>query len=173
MTKEERQRQSNIITSKVLNSADYQNSRRICVYLSMDEEVSTKELLRDIFISGKSCFVPRYTQTNMEMLRLHSWQDFETLPLTKWNIRQPSEKDNREEALTSGGLDLILVPGLGFTNQGNRIGRGKGYYDRYLEKCAATSQPPVAIGLAFMEQIVSEIPSDATDITLDYIVSSN
>ena len=52
----------------------------------------------------------------MDMLRVHSLGDVDPLPLTSWNIRQPASADGRENPLTSGaGLDLILVPGLGFT----------------------------------------------------------
>ena len=52
----------------------------------------------------------------MEMLHVHSVEDVATLSLTSWNIRQPAREDDRENPLTSGaGLDLVLVPGLGFT----------------------------------------------------------
>lgn len=80
----------------------------------------------------------------MEMLKVSSMEDVASLPLTKWNIPQPTSSDGRENPLTSGsGLDLILVPGLGFTEvnispllssshsllsssqTGLRIGRGK------------------------------------------------
>ena len=56
------------------------------------------------------------------------------MPTTKWNIKQPSDDDIREEALENGGLDLMLVPGMAFTEDGKRLGRGKGYYDTYLAK---------------------------------------
>ena len=52
----------------------------------------------------------------MDMLRVHSLEDVDSLPLTSWNIHQPASANGRENPLTSGaGLDLILVPGLGFT----------------------------------------------------------
>lgn len=52
----------------------------------------------------------------MDMLKVHSMEDISSLPRTKWNIQQPATAEGRENPLTSGnGLDLILVPGLGFT----------------------------------------------------------
>ncbi|XP_015750247.1 PREDICTED: 5-formyltetrahydrofolate cyclo-ligase-like isoform X3 [Acropora digitifera] len=82
-------------------------------------------MVQDIFQTKKDCFVPRYIGSNMDMVKLDSMEDFFSLPLTSWNIRQPAEDDEREEALLSGGLDLIVVPGLGFTKHGLRLGRGK------------------------------------------------
>ena len=55
----------------------------------------------------------------MDMLKVHSMEDISSLPRTKWNIQQPATAEGRENPLTSGrGLDLILVPGLGFTEVG-------------------------------------------------------
>lgn len=61
------------------------------------------------------------TKSNyMDMVRLHSWEEYEALPVTRWNIKQPPMSQSCETALASGGLDLILVPGLGFTHEGHR-----------------------------------------------------
>lgn len=81
------------------------SSQRIAVFLSMKDELNTQEIIKDMFKCGKSCFIPRYesTSSHMDMLKLNSLQDIETLPLTSWNIRQPAkEDDSREEALASG-----------------------------------------------------------------------
>ncbi|CAG5850411.1 unnamed protein product [Menidia menidia] len=77
----------------------------LAVFLSMNDEVCTQEIIKDLIKSGKSVFIPRYesSSSHMDMLRLSSLQDMETLPVTSWNIKQPSEDDSsREEALTSG-----------------------------------------------------------------------
>lgn len=81
------------------------SSQRIAVFLSMKDELNTQEIIKDMFKCGKSCFIPRYesTSSHMDMLKVNSLQDIETLPLTSWNIRQPAKEDNsREEALASG-----------------------------------------------------------------------
>ena len=56
----------------------------------------------------------------MDMVRLYSWDEYNSLPETRWKIKQPPIEEEREEALSSGGLDLILVPGLAFTINGDR-----------------------------------------------------
>lgn len=93
----------------------YVSSIRIAVFLSMKDEVCTKEILQDVFKQGKSCFIPRYeTNSNhMDMLKLNSLHDIETLPLTSWSIRQPAENDSsREEALATGRQQTFNTPEL-------------------------------------------------------------
>ncbi|XP_069671781.1 5-formyltetrahydrofolate cyclo-ligase-like isoform X2 [Periplaneta americana] len=139
----------------------------------MDDEIQTDEIIRNIFQTGKCCFIPRYStnSSDMEMVRLHSLQDLENLPKTKWNIKQPLESDERENALLTGGLDLVLVPGLAFTVDGRRMGRGKGYYDAFLARCrAAQRSPPFTVALAFRQQILPHVPTDDNDVNVDRVL---
>ncbi|XP_029948782.1 5-formyltetrahydrofolate cyclo-ligase isoform X1 [Salarias fasciatus] len=140
----------------------------------MNDEVCTQEIIKDVFKWGKSCFIPRYQSdsNHMDMLRLHSLQDMDALPLTSWNIRQPAADDSsREEALSGGGVDLILMPGLGFDRSGNRLGRGKGFYDTYLERCMQHPRgKPYTIALAFKEQLCEQIPVDDNDVLIDEVL---
>jgi 5-formyltetrahydrofolate cyclo-ligase len=62
--------------------------------------------------------------------------------------------------------DIVIVPGLGFSKDGSRIGKGKGYYDRYLEK-----RDIIKIGICFHEQLVDEIPTDENDQKMDFIIT--
>ena len=72
------------------------------MYLSMPEEVNTLEILKHMFANKKTCFIPQYIGPRMNMLKLNSMEDYETLPKTKWNIKQPAEGDKREDALLTG-----------------------------------------------------------------------
>uniref|UniRef100_A0A8C2JAD4 5-formyltetrahydrofolate cyclo-ligase n=1 Tax=Cyprinus carpio TaxID=7962 RepID=A0A8C2JAD4_CYPCA len=102
-------------------------------------------------------YFPR--SSRMDMLRL---KDTEELA---------DEDSYREEALTSGGLDLILMPGLGFDKKGNRLGRGKGFYDTYLERCSTHPKgKPYTIALAFKEQLCAEVPVGEHDILIDEVL---
>ncbi|XP_015750246.1 PREDICTED: 5-formyltetrahydrofolate cyclo-ligase-like isoform X2 [Acropora digitifera] len=100
-------------------------------------------MVQDIFQTKKDCFVPRYIGSNMDMVKLDSMEDFFSLPLTSWNIRQPAEDDEREEALLSGGLDLIVVPGLGFTKHGLRLGRGLAFSTQICDDLPVTERDMV------------------------------
>lgn len=109
---------------------------------------------------------------SMDMVRLYDLDDYDKLPLTKWNIKQPADDEVREEALdTEGGLDLILIPGLAFTLAGERCGRGRGYYDAYLAKVRQKQGGlPATVALAFKEQILEEVPTDHHDVRIDKVL---
>nr|XP_042137343.1 5-formyltetrahydrofolate cyclo-ligase isoform X3 [Peromyscus maniculatus bairdii] len=104
LSAEERLRQSHLLTQKVIAHSQYQNSKRISIFLSMQDEIDTEEIIKDIFKQGKICFIPRYRfQSNhMDMVKLASPEEISSLPKTSWNIHQPGEGDVREEALSTG-----------------------------------------------------------------------
>lgn len=116
-----------------------------------------------------------------------SMEDIESLPKTKWNVSQPEDVDARENAMEGGaGLDLVLVPGLAFTGAGERMGRGKGYYDNYIQRCRKTlgggcgggggtgeggQRRPATIGVGFDVQIFDALPTEPHDEQLDLVVA--
>ncbi|KAF5906180.1 5-formyltetrahydrofolate cyclo-ligase, partial [Clarias magur] len=104
LSDEEKLRQSRIVSQKLFRHPRYRSSHRIAVFLSMHDEVRTEAILQHMFSNGKVCFIPRYqsNSSHMDMLRLNSMEDMNSLPVTSWNILQPAENDTqREEALTT------------------------------------------------------------------------
>ncbi|CAF1163245.1 unnamed protein product [Adineta steineri] len=168
MTNEERVQQSNIVTNYLLHHPKYLSSHSISVYVHMNTEVSTRDIIQHAFKSHKHVFIPRYSSTSMDMVRVHSLDDLDSLPMTKWNIRQPSLDDIDREIATTN-IDLIIVPGLGFSLDGCRLGHGKGFYDRYLD---SLSKHSYTIGLAYRQQIVenNSIPMNSTDIRIHEVL---
>ncbi|XP_014211576.1 5-formyltetrahydrofolate cyclo-ligase [Copidosoma floridanum] len=168
----EKKRQSQVVYEKLMSLPQYNESRRISIYLSTSNEIDTISILKDIFAKGKEAFVPRYNKNKMEMVQLYSMEDFEKLPLTKWNIKQPAIHENREDPLETGGLDLMILPGMAFTKNGKRLGHGMGYYDKYLESIALhKKQMPYLIALAFKEQLFEDIPTNEKDIILNTVLT--
>ncbi|XP_033345205.1 5-formyltetrahydrofolate cyclo-ligase [Bombus vosnesenskii] len=169
---EEKQRQSMKVFDKLCSLPQFRESTRISLYLSTKDEIDTIEILKYIFERKKVVFIPRYKGKEMEMVKLLSMQDYETLPLTKWNIKQPNVNELRENALQTGGLDLILIPGVAFTANGKRLGHGMGYYDKFLDLCLKKQQKiPHLIALAFNEQLCEDIPTSENDILLDLVLT--
>ncbi|KAF6023800.1 MTHFS [Bugula neritina] len=172
---ESREERSKLISAKVTANDVYKKSQRIAVFLSMKDEVETSSILTAMFKDKKQCFIPRYDMTSrdMDMVKLHSLEDMRNLPRTKWDILQPALNDvTRENAMNTGGLDLILMPGLAFTNTGARLGRGKGYYDTFLNNHKSVlGKCPVTMALAFSEQVLDTLPMDEHDYLIDYIIS--
>ncbi|KAH8556252.1 5,10-methenyltetrahydrofolate synthetase-like protein [Umbelopsis sp. PMI_123] len=179
VTKDVAQQESKLVTEKLLNLQEYRNSKNVSVYISMDGEINTRDVIRNIFDANKSCYVPRFMgSATMTMVKLNSWEDFLSLPVNKWNIPEPPADEVREDALEKHGLDLIIVPGVGFDIEGNRIGHGRGYYDRYMQQCqewAAKNnrQPPKTVALALRDQIVDirRIPLEPTDRKPDVLLT--
>ncbi|PKK80194.1 5-formyltetrahydrofolate cyclo-ligase [Rhizophagus irregularis] len=168
--------ESSIVTEKLINSEEYLTSNHISIYISMPKgEISTKQIIKDIFEREKTCYVPRWNNDEMEMVKLFSYKDYLSLPVNRWNIPEPDHNEIRKIA---DELDLIIMPGLAFDYQGNRLGHGKGYYDKYLTKCQQIYQnkpTPKTIALALDSQILKDklVPISQYDQKPDLIISYN
>ncbi|XP_046603762.1 5-formyltetrahydrofolate cyclo-ligase isoform X1 [Neodiprion virginianus] len=174
ITTEEKLKQSKKVHERLFNLAEYKKSTRISLYLSTSDEIDTTKILKNIFELKKLAFVPRYNGKTMEMVRVSSMEDYESLPLTKWNIKQPTDNDVRENALETGGLDLVILPGVAFSLDGKRLGHGMGYYDKFLHSCMEKShRMPYLIGLAFNEQIKEDIPTTEEDVNLNLVLTEH
>lgn len=173
LTNAEKVRQSKIISQKLFALDVYKNCKSVSTYLHMPSEVYTDLILTDIFQNEKKCYMPHYVGENMSMVRLMDQADYDALPLTSWNIKQPVDDEVRECAIDGGnGLDLIIVPALGFTMEGDRLGRGKGYYDKYFGKYeSAFNKKPILIGLGYSCQIMENLPVDEYDVRLDHVLT--
>ncbi|XP_011309117.1 5-formyltetrahydrofolate cyclo-ligase [Fopius arisanus] len=172
LSPEEKARQSTAVFQQLTKLPEYERSRRVSLYLSTEDEIDTVKILDDIFKKGKEAFVPRYVGNSMSMVKLKDMEDYEKLPLTKWNIKQPAKGDIRDDALETGGLDLVILPGVAFTKSGHRLGHGMGYYDKFLWKCfEAQEKKPHLIAVAFSEQVRNTIPINDQDVRLDLIVT--
>ncbi|KAI9146550.1 5-formyltetrahydrofolate cyclo-ligase [Paraphysoderma sedebokerense] len=170
----------------LLSMKEYQTAKNISIYLSMPKgEIQTTDIIRDLFQRGKNVYIPHWNplgsskgNDEMEMVKLHSWEDFVSLPHNSWGIPEPKDGEEREKAFEKVPLDLIVMPGLAFDDQGNRLGHGKGYYDKYISKSILLSKSmgvpkPTTIALALSAQIVSSdtvIPTDQFDLKPDYII---
>ncbi|KAI8339361.1 5-formyltetrahydrofolate cyclo-ligase [Chlamydoabsidia padenii] len=171
--------QSDSVFKQLIELDEFKSSQNISVYISMPTcEINTRAMIQHILEADKNCYIPRCTKTTMDMVKITSWEDYLSLPINKWDIPEPPLNQVRENALDVNGLDLILVPGVAFDTDKNRIGHGKGYYDRYLLKYqdwATRNKKPMVktVALALQEQIVDlgTIPLEQTDQKLDYILT--
>ena len=170
MSNEERIHQSNYVTKVVLSHPTYLAAKSISIYVNMNTEISTREIIKHAFQTNKHVFIPRYNSNTMDMVRVYSLDDLDSLPMTKWNIQQPALDDTTRDIATND-IDLIIVPGLGFSLDGSRLGHGKGFYDRYL---STLNENSYKIGLAFRQQLVENkvIPMHSKDIRIDEILVS-
>jgi len=171
--------QSDKIFKTVISLKEYKECKNISIYLHMPKgEVRTESLLKHALKSGKNCYVPYIVNnTEMEMVKLNSWEEFLSYPKSKWGYPEPSGMSENTNALKTDGLDLIIVPGMAFDLNGNRLGHGKGYYDRFIERAREFSKSrnmknPYCVSLSLKEQLLDQvIPTNQYDIKPDVIVT--
>lgn len=132
------------------------------VYLSFGSETDTTELIRKLLTLGKEVFAPRMTEKEeLESVRLRDSSEYET---HTWGIREPKGVSMPHDFRA----DVVIVPGLAFDAKGNRLGYGRGFYDRFL-----TLRPRLCIGIAYQCQLAETLPTEKHDLPLDTVVSSD
>ncbi|HQU55411.1 MAG TPA: 5-formyltetrahydrofolate cyclo-ligase [Saprospiraceae bacterium] len=135
-------------------------ARRIHTFLPMDEEVNIWPVIRWALGAGIELSVPKtLADRKLEHLVL---KDPDDLASGVFGTSHP-----RVEIIDSGPYDVILVPGLAFDPQGNRLGYGAGYYDHFL----VDHPSAIKVGICFAEQIADFVPHDAHDIPVDTVIS--
>jgi 5-formyltetrahydrofolate cyclo-ligase len=149
----------------------WRDARSILIYLSFGDELDADPLIESALEEGKQVYVPRVEEERqLTFLRLNSLND--RWDMGHFGIREPRPGMPTWTPLSSPGPALVVVPGLAFDSAGRRLGRGGGYYDRFiartrLEARAAEAKPPLFIGLIFDFQITEEIPVESNDEVLD------
>ncbi len=144
----------------LLNLPAVRSAKSWFVYVSSGSEVNTHQLIRDLLERGLLVAVPRVISGD-EMIA-QQIRSFEELHLGLFGFLEPPIGEAHH-----GGIDVCICPGVAFTERGDRLGSGRGFYDRYL----AAHPPRLAIGLAFELQLVAQLPMEAHDRRMDYIVT--
>ena len=138
------------------------NADIVLSYVSVRDEADTRMLLNFLLDSGKSTAVPRCRE-NGEM-DFFAINDINSMALSPYGIPEPEY--NEDLIINDFNGAVCIVPGLAFDKNGKRIGYGAGYYDRYLE-----NKGIVTAGLCYSELLFDSVPSEAHDISVDYIIT--
>lgn len=134
-------------------------ARVVLAYYSLPDEVDTHVLIDELVAEGKTVLLPKVLDdTTMELRRYTGPQD---LCEGAYHVMEPVGMPFTD--LTQ--IDVALIPGIAFDAQGHRLGRGKGYYDRFLSLVNTQT-----IGVCFDFQKVAEVPVDAHDVAVDKVV---
>jgi 5-formyltetrahydrofolate cyclo-ligase len=149
------------IAEYVENLLVFQSSHRIALYHALPDEVQTVSLL-ERWHKSKQLFLPVVIDNELVM---RPYAGESELQPGSFGIMEPQGELPLEEP---SSLDLIIVPGVAFARDKNRLGRGKGFYDRML----ADLEVPT-IGLCFDFQLFTQIPTDAHDCRMSYIITES
>lgn len=147
------------IYKKIINSSEFQNAKTIFSYISLPEEVDTHPIIKKALDSGKKIYVPKIRDDYQ--MNIHEIFSLNELEKGQYNIEEPTG-DKCEQI----SFDIIIIPGIAFDLSRNRLGRGKGYFDRFLKKTKG-----IKIGLCFKEQLLSCIPHEEHDIMMDQVIT--
>ncbi|NDW09177.1 5-formyltetrahydrofolate cyclo-ligase [Dysgonomonas sp. 520] len=161
LTSDELKFQSDEVISVLEATDTFCKARNIIIYNSLPDEVHTDSILKR-YAGDKRFFLPVVVDNTTLAIR-------EYAPDMSFSTSNLGIKEPQGENFTDWKkIDLIIVPGVAFDRQLNRLGRGKGYYDRFLKQVKAPK-----IGICFEFQLLDKIPIDEHDIPMDMVVTEN
>lgn len=190
LSREEIQQQSGAVWNRLHELEVYQQAKSIGLFLSMPKgEIDTETALRHAVKTRQDIYVPQvganFECAEMDLIKvptapLSSLNDEHELfhhrwPRNRWGIPEPPS-DLPLQAAAPGEIDVLIVPGLAFDRLGNRLGQGKGYYDRFIERMlAANVKAPVLIAVALECQLVEldQIPVHKHDFPVQWVILPN
>ena len=157
------------ICNKIINSQEYKKSTIILGYMALFDEVDLSLLMKDAFEQNKTIYLPHVFPSTNKM-EFYKFKSDSKVITGEFGITEPEQT----EPFILSSLDkntklLALIPGRAFTKTGERLGRGKGFYDIYFEKLAANKNIHMK-GVCFPEQIVDFIPTTPNDIKMTSVV---
>ena len=161
---------SDIITDRILALKEYREAETILCYVSCRSEVRTLKLIEEAVKQGKTIGVPKVNGQDMDFYRIDGPEDLEPGYFGVLEPKTDGKIPMKFESLSVKKC-LILVPGIAFDRDFNRIGYGKGFYDRFFEKYKDTAL--IKCGIAFDVQMCDSIETDEFDRPLDMIVTEN
>lgn len=145
---------------RLLGSTLWREARRPALYMAFGGELSTRPLLACLWAAGVPVVLPRVVGSTLTLHRVATESE---LVRGRFGIPEPAP-DAPEVPPTEP--DLIVVPGVAFDRSGNRIGFGKGYYDRLLESASART-----VGAAYAFQILESVPTEPHDRRMDFLMT--
>lgn len=166
LTAAERIEKSQQIAKRLFALPEFQKAKTVAFFLSIGSEVNTRWMIERALRLKKKVLVP-VTKKEVELVEFPGWED---LKPGKFGVPEPvdAKPGTRNRKPGAGKPGVIIVPGLAFDRRGNRLGYGKGYYDRLLRELKT-----IRIGIAFGCQIVGEVPAGKGDERMDYVVTEN
>ena len=138
----------------------FKNAKKIGVYYPIGSEIFTQDIIQELLSKGREVFLPKVIGESMEFRKII---DFSSLEPGNFDIMEP-----KEECPVDNNLDVILIPTVGISQTGVRLGYGYGFYDRFLAK-----NKTVAISLTLEKQIIKNIPKSEHDIIMNWVVTED
>jgi len=156
----QRTAKSREIEERLFSLPEFRSARIILFFASFRSEVETSSMIRRALAAGKRTVLPKVVGRELALYEIGD-RDNDVSP-GAWGIPEPRET----RPIRLDEIDLILVPGAAFDEQGNRLGYGAGFYDKLLSAFTKTTA-----ALAFEAQIVPQVPAEPHDVPIKKIVT--
>ncbi len=165
MTFDEVKKKSIIIIEKIIEQKIYRNAKTIMVYMPIKNEVAIEALIESAWADQKIVLFPKVNPITkmMDVYKVTDWNGLE-----KGNYGIPEPKIGGIPPFPVEEIDVVLIPGVGFDEQGFRLGYGGGYYDRFFDRFEAL---PYKIGVAFEMQVINQLPVEHHDYPVDEVIT--
>ena len=163
----EKSQKSAIIKLRLINEEDFKKAKCVMFYVSLKDDVDTLSMIDETLKMGKRVTVPVILKEEKRLIASEIKNRENDLECQHFGICQPRKGHLKEIPLED--IDLVVVPGVAFDKENSRLGRGHGYYDRFL--CCLPKRTKT-IGLAFDFQIVENLPKDSHDIPVSKIITA-
>jgi len=163
LSEKEKTKFSEQVTTNITESNLWLNSKEIFIFISFKDEVETDNIIKRAISENKKVYTPLISKDGMKFFRIDNIP-WDNLVKSRYGILEPPK--GLPEGLPTIN-SIMLTPGVAFTPKGERLGRGRGYYDKYLSLYPQLKK----IALTFSIQMCDEIPTESWDIKMDYIVT--
>lgn len=163
LSEEEHTEISHQLHQGLFQSGLWENAETVAVYLSVRKEWDTRDIVEQAWADGKKVVIPKTIPDTKEMIfyEILNWSQTVQGP---FQLEEPNVRETT--AVEKEAIELMIVPGLVFTNEGYRIGFGGGYYDRYL----ADFIHPTA-SLVHTNQLTASFYIERFDIPINYLIT--
>ena len=163
----EKSRTSDIIKARLFNEEEFKKAKVVMFYVSLKDEVDTISMIDEAVKAGTRVCVPVILREDNRLIAGEIKDRAKDLERQHFGIFQPKAGHVREVPLEN--IDLVIVPGVAFDKYNMRLGRGHGYYDRFL---SSLPDRTTTIGLAFDFQVVDNLPKDSHDIPVSKTIAA-
>lgn len=147
------------IFNNLINNKIFQGAKDIFIFVNYKNEVNTKKIINYCFENNKNIYVPKVIGKEMEVRKIKRFNDLER---SEMGILEPKEYCSKFES-----LDLVIMPGLAFDKEKNRLGYGGGYYDKFLNE-----NQIYKLAICYDFQVISFVPTNKYDIPVDLILTN-
>jgi 5-formyltetrahydrofolate cyclo-ligase len=154
---------------QLINSDLYSSATTILAYAALPSELNLDLLIQQAITDNKRICIPQidWASKSMQPAQIRSLD--EDLQTGRYGVRTPNEGC---PVVEKDEIDLVFVPGLAFDFKGNRLGRGAGFYDRFIESFTLSTRPEL-VGVCYQCQMIESVPTEPHDYPMDRVITQD